>query len=127
MNAIDLFSGAGGLSIALRDSGYKVLLANEISPIFAKSHSHNFPEVPLIQMDIKELDELVKKVKEIDMAEVKENFLNKIGFEFTIRHNLPFTKSKVASIMSPSKLPAGSFICTWLPINLTKLFTISDE
>ena len=57
MNAIDLFSGAGGLSIALRDSGYKVLLANEISPIFAKSHSHNFPEVPLVQMDIKELDE----------------------------------------------------------------------
>ena len=57
MNAIDLFSGAGGLSIALRESGYKVLLANEISPIFAKSHSHNFPEVPLIQMDIKDLDE----------------------------------------------------------------------
>ena len=64
MNAIDLFSGAGGLSIALRDSGYKVLLANEISPIFAKSHSHNFPEVPLIQILHKESPYLLARISQ---------------------------------------------------------------
>ena len=31
MNAIDLFSGAGGLTLALKNSGFNVLLANEIN------------------------------------------------------------------------------------------------
>ena len=30
MNAIDLFCGAGGLSIALKDSGFNIVMANEI-------------------------------------------------------------------------------------------------
>lgn len=52
MNAIDLFSGAGGLSLALKDSGFKILMANEINPCFAKTHKYNFADVPLIQKDI---------------------------------------------------------------------------
>ena len=55
MNAIDLFAGAGGLSIALQDSGFNILLANEINPRFAETHSFNFPNVPLIQKDINEV------------------------------------------------------------------------
>lgn len=55
MNAIDLFAGAGGLSIALRESGYRILLANEINPRFAETHSYNFPAVPLILKDINEV------------------------------------------------------------------------
>ena len=55
MNAIDLFSGAGGLTIALRDSGFDVLLANEIDPTFAKTHEYNFPNIPLIEKDIQEV------------------------------------------------------------------------
>ncbi|MBO1704446.1 DNA cytosine methyltransferase, partial [Eubacterium callanderi] len=55
MNAIDLFSGAGGLSIALRDSGFKIIMANEINPRFAETHKHNLPDVPLIVKDINEL------------------------------------------------------------------------
>lgn len=57
MNAIDLFSGAGGLSIALKNSGFRILMANEINPVFAKTHSYNFPDVPLVQKDINELTE----------------------------------------------------------------------
>lgn len=52
MNAIDLFSGAGGLTIALKNSGFDVLMANEINPVFVKTHSYNFPEVPVIEKDI---------------------------------------------------------------------------
>ena len=55
MNAIDLFAGAGGLSIALRDTGYDLLLANEIDPVFAKTHKFNFPNTPIIVKDINRL------------------------------------------------------------------------
>lgn len=55
MNAIDLFSGAGGLTIALKESGFDVILANEINHRFAETHSYNFPEIPMIEEDIKEL------------------------------------------------------------------------
>lgn len=55
MNAIDLFSGAGGLTIALKNSGFNVLLANEINHCFAETHSYNFPNIPMIEEDIKNL------------------------------------------------------------------------
>lgn len=55
MNAIDLFAGAGGLSIALQESGFRILMANEINPRFAETHRHNFPNVPLIEKDINTL------------------------------------------------------------------------
>ena len=55
MNAIDLFAGAGGLSVALKNSGFDIVLANEINERFAETHKHNFPEVPLIVKDINEV------------------------------------------------------------------------
>lgn len=55
MNAIDLFAGAGGLSIALQSSGFNIVMANEINPRFAETHRENFPNVPLIQKDINEV------------------------------------------------------------------------
>ena len=57
MNAIDLFSGAGGFVIGLQNSGFNVLLTNEISPVFAKTHKLNFPDVPVLEKDIKDLTE----------------------------------------------------------------------
>lgn len=56
MNAIDLFSGAGGLTIALRNSGFQVLAANEVNEQFAETHMYNFPDIPLFRKDIKDLD-----------------------------------------------------------------------
>lgn len=35
MNAIDLFSGAGGLTLATRNSGFDIILSNEVNPVFA--------------------------------------------------------------------------------------------
>ena len=52
MNAIDLFAGAGGLSVALRESGFDIVLANEINPKFAETHKLNFPNVPILVKDI---------------------------------------------------------------------------
>lgn len=71
MNAIDLFSGAGGLTLALKNSGFKVLFANEINPRFAQTHHYNFPEVHLVEKDINllseyEMKEIVKD-QEVDL------------------------------------------------------------
>ena len=52
MNAIDLFAGAGGLCVALKEAGFNIVLANEINPKFAETHKLNFPNVPILVKDI---------------------------------------------------------------------------
>lgn len=63
MNAIDLFAGAGGLSIALQNSGFTIVMANEIEPRYAETHHYNFPDVPIIQKDINEVT--LQDIKEV--------------------------------------------------------------
>lgn len=41
--AIDLFSGAGGISLGLEDAGFDVLLASDIDPACAATYEANFP------------------------------------------------------------------------------------
>lgn len=41
--AIDLFAGAGGLSLGLEQAGFDVLVAVDYDPVHAAVHSHNFP------------------------------------------------------------------------------------
>lgn len=71
MNAIDLFAGAGGLSVALRESGFNIVLANEINPTFAGTHKLNFPEVPILVKDINLItkDEIQRELngREVDL------------------------------------------------------------
>lgn len=55
MNSIDLFSGAGGLLVAKQAIGCNILFANEIDNACAKTHRHNFPEIPLIHADVRDL------------------------------------------------------------------------
>jgi DNA (cytosine-5)-methyltransferase 1 len=55
MNAIDLFSGAGGLLIALKQAEFDVLFANEINEKFSETHRYNFPTVPLLLKDIRDV------------------------------------------------------------------------
>ena len=42
--AVELFAGAGGLSIGLERAGFSVLMANEIEKDFAASFSMNHPK-----------------------------------------------------------------------------------
>lgn len=71
MNAIDLFSGAGGLSVALIESGFNIVLANEINPRFAETHKLNFPEVPILVKDINQItqEDIQNEIKgkEVDL------------------------------------------------------------
>lgn len=53
--AVDLFSGCGGLTQGLKDSGYTVLGAVEVDSKARETYTLNHPDVPLIGADINEL------------------------------------------------------------------------
>ena len=96
MNAIDLFSGAGGLTLATCKSNFHIVLSNEFNPVFAKSHHHNFPKIPMVVGDIQDLTkDIINEYtndEEIDLVEGgppcqgfsifgKRRFINTQGYE----------------------------------------------
>ena len=52
---IDLFSGVGGLSKGFFDSGFEIVLANEVDYSIANSYKKNHPKVKMINEDISKL------------------------------------------------------------------------
>lgn len=52
---IDLFSGAGGLSLGFEQAGFDVVAAVEIDPIHAAVHSFNFPDCAVLARSVKHL------------------------------------------------------------------------
>lgn len=71
--AIDLFSGAGGLSQGLKQAGFNVVGAVESVPTYAESYQMNHPKTNLKLSDITRIDptaymeELGLKVGELDL------------------------------------------------------------
>ncbi|MCC7247659.1 MAG: DNA cytosine methyltransferase [Lysobacter sp.] len=71
LTAIDLFSGAGGISVGLEAEGYDVLLANDINPAAAKTHERNFPSTPFVCGDIRTLsNETTRKLTKLRSGEL---------------------------------------------------------
>jgi DNA (cytosine-5)-methyltransferase 1 len=54
--AVDLFSGAGGLTEGLKNAGFLVFSAVEKDSVAAETYAGNHPEVNLIKKDIRKLD-----------------------------------------------------------------------
>lgn len=50
--AIDLFSGAGGLSIGIQRAGFKIVTAVEADQLPSSAYQLNFPDTKVIQQDI---------------------------------------------------------------------------
>jgi DNA (cytosine-5)-methyltransferase 1 len=53
--AIDLFSGAGGMSLGMEQAGFDVVAAVEIDPVHAAVHKCNFPNCATLCRDISKL------------------------------------------------------------------------
>lgn len=71
MKMVDLFCGAGGLSLGFTEEGFVTCLANDIQEVCVDTYAHNHPETPrskIILGDIKEMvvdhvEELLEGVK----------------------------------------------------------------
>ena len=61
LQAIDLFSGAGGLSQGLKQAEFQVIGAVEFVENFAKSYELNHPKTKMYNVDIRELDPIMLK------------------------------------------------------------------
>lgn len=69
--AIDLFSGAGGLSLGFEQAGFDVVAAIEIDPIHAATHKYNFPHSVVLPNSISELSaEVIRERSGIGSREV---------------------------------------------------------
>jgi len=56
MAVISLFSGAGGLDLGFHNAGFRTVVANEYDPKICPTFRHNFPEVDLIEGDIRNIN-----------------------------------------------------------------------
>ncbi|MGO9742158.1 MAG: DNA cytosine methyltransferase [Roseiarcus sp.] len=63
--AIDLFSGAGGISLGLVNAGFNVLLCSDIDQACAATHDRNFPDIPFVRRDVEKLSaqEIMEKAR----------------------------------------------------------------
>lgn len=55
MALISLFSGAGGLDRGFHDAGFETAIANEFDPHICPTYKANFPDVHLIEGDIRKI------------------------------------------------------------------------
>lgn len=55
MNLISLFSGAGGLDLGFHKAGFKTVIANEYDKNICPTFRKNFPDVRLIEGDIRQI------------------------------------------------------------------------
>lgn len=60
--AIDLFAGAGGMSLGFEQAGFDIRVAVEIDPIHACTHHYNFPYTKV----------LCRSVEQVNGAEIRE-------------------------------------------------------
>jgi DNA (cytosine-5)-methyltransferase 1 len=56
LTAVDLFCGAGGLTVGLRRAGFAVVGAVDVEPLAAHTYRANHPETAVWQRDIRRLD-----------------------------------------------------------------------
>ena len=62
---IDLFCGAGGLSLGFRQEGFNVSLANDIQDCCIETYIHNHPEVPRKHIVLGDVNDVVENINSL--------------------------------------------------------------
>lgn len=89
MNCIELFAGCGGLTLGLERSGFKLLFANELSPMAAETYAFNILGEDLSTGDASKVYWLSSKFSRTDIkSRLKENPLESEGMEGNVYSDL---------------------------------------
>lgn len=56
LTAVDLFSGAGGITLGLANAGFNVIFCADVQKACAATHQRNFPDIHFEAVDIEKLD-----------------------------------------------------------------------
>jgi len=63
---VDLFAGAGGMSLGFEQAGFDVMAAVEIDPVHSAIHKYNFPECAVLPQSVQDISgDLIRKVSPI--------------------------------------------------------------
>lgn len=68
---VDLFCGAGGLSLGFIEAGFKVVLANDIQDVCCETYKYNHPELPserVVLGDIRQVIDNISIPEEVDLV-----------------------------------------------------------
>ncbi len=68
LHFVDLFCGAGGMTLGLSQAGFQVKASVEISPIASATHRQNFPQCRHFEGDIADYDPLEQVNSEIHLV-----------------------------------------------------------
>lgn len=74
--AVDLFAGAGGMTLGFEQAGFDVLASVEIDPIHCATHEYNFPKCKVICASVTDITgDYIRKESQIDSQEVDVVFV----------------------------------------------------
>ena len=62
MKMVDLFCGAGGLSLGFTQEGFVSVLANDIQECCVDTYSHNHPETPYTNILLGDINEIIPNI-----------------------------------------------------------------
>ena len=66
---VDLFCGAGGLSLGFTQEGFSSVLANDIQECCVDTYSHNHPETPMQNIILGDINEVIPKIETISKTQ----------------------------------------------------------